>query len=57
MRFPERRIYVHLFDGTTKEMVINWIRVEDGVAYFGRDRREFLAAPLTSISYWDNSPR
>ena len=49
----QRRITVHLFDGTEKKMVVNWITVEDGVAYFGRDTSEFLAAPLTSISYWD----
>lgn len=53
MHFNNRRIKVHLFDGTEREMVVNWLRIEDGVAYFGRDRRELLAAPLTSISYWD----
>jgi len=53
MVFPNRRITVHLFDGTEKVMVVNWITVEDGVVSFGRDSREFLAAPLTSISYWE----
>jgi len=52
-----RRVEVHLTDGTDRSMVISEIKVEDGIAYFGRDDgngfREFLAAPLTSIISWD----
>ena len=53
MHIRERRVTVTFSDGTESgSMVINWIRIEDGVAYFGRDRAEFLAAPLISIKFW-----
>jgi hypothetical protein len=59
----ERRITVHLIDGTERDMVISKIKYDTTndctpvVARFGRDDGngwvEFLAAPLTSIIYWD----
>ena len=58
--FPhKRRLTVHLNDGTDRTMVVSEIRIVEGIAIFGRDDgsgwREFMSAPLTSISNWDHT--
>lgn len=58
--FPrKKRITVHLSDGTDRTMVVSEIRLVEGIAIFGRDDgngwREFMSAPLTSITNWDHA--
>lgn len=53
----QRRITVHLNDGTDRTMVVSEIRISEGIVTFGRDDGhgwvEFLSAPMDSISNWD----
>lgn len=50
----EKRITVHLIDGTERTMVIDSITVDAyDIIHFGRDGMEFLAAPRASVVYWD----
>lgn len=50
----DKRITIHLSDGSERIMVVNWITVEDdGIIHFGRDELEFLAAPREHVNYWD----
>jgi hypothetical protein len=54
----EKRITVHLIDGTEKEMVVDSITVDsDNIIHFGRDEMEFLAAPRENVAYWDGVNR
>ena len=53
----KKRITVHLNDGTDRLMVVSEIRISEGIVTFGRDDgngwREFLSAPMDSITSWD----
>lgn len=53
----ERRITVHLNDGTDRTMVVSEIKIDEGIVTFGRDDghgfREFMSAPMDSITNWD----
>jgi hypothetical protein len=54
----DKRIVVHLIDGTDRSMVVDSITCDsDDVFHFGRDGMEFLAAPRTSIVSWDGVNR
>jgi len=54
----ERRITVHLDDGTDRTMVVDSIIVDpDGIIHFARDRMVFLSAPREHVTSWDGVNR